>query len=168
MKYKSLCGEIMEIREITPEADQHLAAIIRYNFEKHNLNIPGTVYFDPELDHLSEFYLARPDCRRYFVLWEDGRVCGGIGFAEFAGFDHCAEIQKLYLSENMKGRGYGKALLSLAETEAKKLGYKMVYVETHTNFNVAYQMYCRHGYRHIEKPAIVSHGAMNRFLIKPL
>lgn len=157
---------MMEISEITPEVDQQLAAIIRYNFEKHNLNIPGTVFFDPELDHLSEFYLARPEYRRYFVLREDGRVCGGIGFAEFAGFDHCAEIQKLYLSETVKGRGYGKALLSLAETEAKKLGYEKVYVETHTNFAVAYHMYCTHGYRQIPKPSTVSHGAMNRFLIK--
>lgn len=158
----------MEIQEITPAADRELADIIRSNFEKHELNIPGTVYFDPELDCLSSFYLGRPDTRKYFILREDGRVCGGIGFAEFEGIESCAEIQKFYLTEAVKGRGYGRILLQLAESEAAKLGYRKVYIETHTNFGVALQMYLRHGYQVIEKPAAVSHGAMNRFLLKEL
>lgn len=158
----------MEIREITASADKGLAEIIRHNFEKHSLNIPGTVYFDPELDCLSSFYLEEPQRRKYFVLWENDKVCGGIGFAEFEGFENCAEIQKLYLSDSVKGRGYGRMLLQLAETEAGKLGYRKLYIETHTNFDVALQMYERNGYTQIEKPSTVSHGAMNRFLSKSL
>lgn len=158
----------MDIRMITSAADAQLAAIIRYNFEKHKLNIPGTVYFDPNLDHLSEYYLERPDARRYYVLWDGDRVCGGIGFAEFEGFEHCAELQKLYLSEDLKGRGLGRELFKLVEREAASLGYQKAYIETHTNFEVAVQMYDRYGYRKIERPAIVSHGAMNCFLLKDL
>ena len=158
----------MVISEITPLADKELADIIRFNFEQHHLNIPGTVYFDPELDTLSKFYQEKPDCRKYFVAWDNGIVCGGIGFAEFNGFEKCAEIQKFYLSDSAKGKGYGKTLLLLAESEAQKMGYKHLYIETHTNLDIAYQMYCRHGYTPIEKPSVVSHGAMNRFLFKTL
>lgn len=156
----------MEIHEISPSADQELAKIIRFNFEKHSLNIPGTVYFDPELDSLSKYYRENTKCRKYFVLWEDGKVCGGIGFAEFHGFEKCAEIQKLYLSESVKGKGYGKALLQIAEAAAREMGYQNLYIETHTNFDIALQMYQKQGYMPVEKPPTVSHGAMNRFLLK--
>lgn len=110
----------MVIKEITTLADKELADIIRFNFEQHHLNIPGTVYFDPELDTLSKFYQEKPQYKKYFVLWENDIVCGGIGFAEFNGFEKCAEIQKFYLTDRVKGRGYGKRLLLLAESEAKK------------------------------------------------
>ncbi len=158
----------MEIREITAEADEKLAEIIRYNFRKHKLDIPGTVYFDPELDCLSEFYLGKPDKRKYFVLWDENQVCGGIGFAEYDRFEECVEIQKLYLAEDKKGCGLGKRLMQHAEAEARKLGYKRAYIETHTNLEVALQMYYRYGYEQIERPDTVAHGAMNRFLMKTL
>lgn len=158
----------MEIKEISPAADKGLAAIIRWNFEKHSLNIPGTAYFDPELDCLSRFFLAKPDKRAYFVLWDQDTVCGGIGIAQFEAFDSCAEIQKFYLSDSVKGRGYGKQLLLLAEKKAREMGYRKAYIETHTNFTLALEMYGRYGYRLIEKPGSVSHGTMNRFLIKDL
>ena len=35
--------------------------IIRANLERFHLNIPGTVYFDPELDQLSAYYHAQPE-----------------------------------------------------------------------------------------------------------
>lgn len=158
----------MELREISIEADKPLAEIIRYNLRKNHLDIPGTVYFDPELDHLSEFYLAAPDRRKYFILWDNDKVCGGVGFAEFGGFEKCAEIQKLYLSDEKKGMGLGKMLLQYAENEARKLGYTTVYIETHTNLDVALKLYYKYGYQQIDRPSSVSHGTMNRFLIKKI
>lgn len=158
----------MNIQEINAGADKGLASLIRYSFKKHKLDIPGTVYFDQELDCLSKYYLEKPECRRYFVLWNNDEVCGGIGFAEFEGFENCAEIQKFYLADNVKGIGWGRKLFSLAEKEAVKSGYRRLYIETHTNFELALQMYLRHGYRQIDKPLSVSHCAMNSFLIKDL
>ena len=38
---------------ITEDDDAAIAAIIRANLERYHLDIPGTAYFDPELDHLS-------------------------------------------------------------------------------------------------------------------
>ena len=53
---------------------------IRDNLKKHNLDIPGTVYFDEGLDHLSEYYGTAE--RRYFVIENaDGEVIACIGFA---------------------------------------------------------------------------------------
>ena len=44
------------IRLITEKDDQAIADIIRKSLEKFHLDIPGTVYFDPQLDHLSSVF----------------------------------------------------------------------------------------------------------------
>ena len=43
--------------------DAELAGFIRANLEKYHLNIPGTVYFDPELNHLRKYYGSDPQKR---------------------------------------------------------------------------------------------------------
>ena len=85
----------MEYRTLTAEYDAALAALIRTNLKAHHLDIPGTVYFDDGLDHLSVFY--DHEGRSYFVLLDDMQLVGGIGLAEFEGFPDCCELQKLYL-----------------------------------------------------------------------
>ena len=48
------------IRPITAADDPAIAGIIRRNLEHYHLDIPGTAYFDKELDSLSRFYNAMP------------------------------------------------------------------------------------------------------------
>ena len=52
---------------ITEDDDVAIAAIIRVNLERYHLDIPGTAYFDPELDHLSSYYNIGTDERVYFI-----------------------------------------------------------------------------------------------------
>ena len=47
---------MLNYRKIEPADDKRIAEIIRANLEKFHLDIPGTAYFDPELDHLSAYY----------------------------------------------------------------------------------------------------------------
>ena len=78
--------EQMIIRRIRPCDDPFIAAIVRANLERFHLDIPGTVYFDPELEHLSQYYQISPGQRAYFILEENkGQVAGGVGIAEFNG-----------------------------------------------------------------------------------
>lgn len=157
------------IRPITAQDDQAIAEIVRQNLKAYHLDIPGTAYFDQELDCLSEYYSAQPDRRRYFIAeQEDGTVIGGVGIAEFSGFEHCAELQKLYLADEAKGKGFGKQLMQTAEQYAKAAGYRLLYLETHTNLETAIGLYEKLGFRRIEKPAAVLHSTMNRFYLKQL
>ena len=158
-----------EIRPIRKTDDAALAAIIRKNLEAYHLNLPGTVYFDPELDHLSRFYGKNAKGRAYFVLTDStGQVIGGVGFSEFGGFPNCAEIQKLYLTDDAKGQGLGRDLLETAELYAEVMGYERLYLETHTALKEAIQLYQKMGYRQIPKPEGVVHSTMNRFYMKEL
>ena len=121
---------------ITEDDDVAIAAIIRANLERYHLDIPGTAYFDPELDHLSSYYNSGTDERGYFILTdESGRVIGGAGIAEFPGIDDCAEG---------------------------------LYLETHSNLDVAMHMYEKYGFHLIGRPETVVHSTMDRFYMKEL
>ena len=158
-----------KIRNIAAKDDAVIARIIRTNLQRFHLDIPGTAYFDPELDHLSEFYAKRPDKRAYFVVAnENDEVVGGVGFAEFEGLPQCAEVQKLYLDESVKGLGLSKKMMELVEFKAKELGYKQLYLETHTNLAVALCLYEKLGYESVAQPVPTVHTTMNRFYLKTI
>lgn len=160
---------MLNYRKIETSDDIRIARIIRSNLEKFHLNIPGTAYFDPELDHLSDYYKVNPHKRAYFVAFgDDGQIIGGVGFAEFEGIDDCAELQKLYLDDCAKGKGYGKELMKIAEEGAREAGYKKLYLETHTNLSAALKLYDKMGFRKIERPSFTQHGTMNCFYLKEL
>ena len=161
---------MLNYRKIEPADDAEIAKIIHSNLERLHLNLPGTAYFDPELDHLSDYYNSNPEKRIYFVaVAVDGRqIIGGVGIEEFEGIEACAELQKLYLDDSVKGKGYGKELMQIAENWAKSAGYKNLYLETHTNLSVALNLYEKMGFQQVEKPCSTQHSTMNRFYLKEL
>ncbi len=156
----------MNFELLRPEYDEALAAIIRHNLKAHHLDIPGTVYFDEVLDHLSRYYDG--EGRAYYVLKNGTEIVGGIGYAEFAGFDECCELQKIYLDDRSKGHGTGYEMVRFIEEKAKETGYRQIYLETHTNLQAAIHIYERSGYRLIDRPESVVHSTMNRFYLKEL
>lgn len=164
---ESLIVVMLKYREMTTADNDAVAKLVRNNLEKYNLDIPGTVYFDEGLDHLSDYY--GEDERRYFVIENpQGNVIGGIGFAKLEFMEETAELQKLYLADSAKGSGLGYELISLIEEKMRAAGYKYSYLETHDNLQAAIHIYEKCGYIEIEKPKEVVHSAMNRFFKKSL
>lgn len=154
------------LRKITKEDDAAVAELVRGNLKKFELDIPGTVYFDEGLDHLSEFYNSED--RQYYVAERNGRVIGGIGFARFAARESTAELQKLYLADHAKGSGIGYELIRFIEEQMRMAGFKQAHLETHDNLQAAIHIYEKSGYREIERPKEVVHSTMNRFFLKIL
>ena len=160
---------MLNYRSLTAADDAVLASIIRTSLEQMHLNLPGTAYSDPELDHLSAYYAREPKKRTYFVALDDaGQVVGGVGVAEFAPIPNCAEIQKLYLIDAVRGKGYGKELMRLAETWSREAGYRQLYLETHSNLQIAIKLYQKLGFTEIERPKEVLHSTMDHFYINHL
>ena len=158
----------MHYRIIEPKDNLILANIIRDNLKANKLDIPGTVYFDENLNNLSDFYLASPK-RAYFIALDDNdNIIGGIGLAELGFMDDTAELQKLYLTDAAKGQGLSYELIELVEETSLNKGYKRIYLETHTNLKAAIHLYEKCGYKLIEKPKEVVHSSMNRFYLKEL
>lgn len=157
------------IRPIEQKDDAAIAKIIRDNLAKYHLDIPGTAYYDPELDCLSQHYAKQPHERIYLIAATDaGEVVGGIGMALFTGFPRCGEIQKLYVSEKSKRQGIGQRLLETIECYARDKQFQRLYLETHTNLQAAVRLYERNGYQKISRPAEVVHSTMDLFYLKEL
>ena len=144
--------------------DAAIAALIRESLRARGLAIPGTAYYDEALEHLSAYY--RQPGRAYYVLLQGEAVVGGVGLAEFRG--DCCELQKLYLAYPLQGRGLGYEMLRRIEDKARALGYRSIYLETHTNLAAAIHVYVRAGYQEIHRPAGVVHSTMNKFYRKQL
>lgn len=126
-------------------------------------------YFDPELDHLSAHYALCPDWRAYFIAeGPAGCVLGGAGIGELGGYPDCAELQKIYVAPGAQRRGLGRALMARAESRAKELGYRRLYLETHSALAAAIRMYEALGYRRLAHSLSSLHGAMDHFYIKEL
>lgn len=158
----------MEYRRIEERDDKAIASIIRKNLEHYHLDIPGTAYFDEKLDSLSSYYNEEGRKRIYYVVIDNGKVSGGVGVAEMDDTPGRAEIQKLYLDDSAKGKGYGRALMEKAEEWAARNGMKELYLETHSSLCDAVALYGKLGWKRMERPLSTVHSTMDTFFLKRL
>ena len=98
---------------------------------------------------------------------DDGPLLGGGGLAEYAPLEGTVELQKLYLSDAAKGHGLGTRLARAIEGRARELGYRRLYLETHSALKAAIRLYERLGYEP-DEPISASHATMDRFYVKGL
>ena len=162
-----MVDKMYSYREMKESDNEAVAALVRTNLKKFGLDIPGTVYFDEGLDHLSDYYGTTD--KKYYVIEDDsGWIAGGIGFARFSPMKDTAELQKLYLDDAAKGSGLGYEMIAYIEDRMRGAGFKRSYLETHDNLQAAIHIYEKSGYREIERPREVVHSTMNRFFLKEL
>ncbi len=135
----------VELKAIQPEDNQSLAAIIRTSLKAYGLDIPGTVYTDPTTDHLYELFRAKGSF--YFVAFEGDKMLGGCGIYPTKGLPagH-AELVKLYLSDDARGKGLGRLLMEKSISWAKEQGYTHIYLETFEELNSAVGLYKKLGF----------------------
>ncbi|WP_283678331.1 GNAT family N-acetyltransferase [Lentilactobacillus sp. Marseille-Q4993] len=140
------------IRPITSNDDVKMAEIIRTLLKSFNLDKPGTAYFDPELDHLSEFY-GQTQKRQYFVaVNDDNEVVGGAGAAEYDAENGVAELQKLYVSASAQGDHLSTKLIDRVVEFARQAGYEKLYLETHHDLSAAVHVYDKYGFTLLDGP----------------
>lgn len=159
----------MKIRPITSADDAAIKAIVQTALKDAGLAIPGTAYYDRNLDHLAAFYAARSD-RGYWVMTTDsGEVVGGAGCGEVNGADHVAELQKLYLRQDVRGHGLSYPLIDQVTRFARQSGYQQLYLESSHQLAAAIHIYEKLGFQRLAHPLIhTEHTAMDRFYLKSL
>ena len=125
---------MLKFREMTEADNAAVAALIRDNLKQFKLDIPGTVYFDAVLDHLSDYYGT--DERKYFIIEGDnGQVIGGIGYDRFEPMKDTAELQKLYLMDSAKGSGIGYELIDFIEDRMREAYMAIFNIYLRTKIN---------------------------------
>ena len=117
----------MNLRPMEVRDNSAVAQLIRASLEEFGLDKPGTVYFDSHLDHLADYY-QQQERAAYFILEDEGQLVGCGGFAPVS--DKIAELQKLYVTKNSRGKGYSSRLIKRIFQKARLAGYEQLYLET--------------------------------------
>ncbi|MEY9974171.1 putative acetyltransferase [Lysinibacillus sp. RC46] len=157
----------MIIREIRKEDNAIVKEIIQDSLKSLELAIPGTAYFDPQLNDLHQYYNNLKHAN-YWVVEMEGEVVGGIGIAPFNEHDKVCELQKLYLSTKTQGLGFGKMLMETALSFASK-HYAKCYLETMHELKTACILYEKFGFTLLHEPLSGSdHSTMNAWYLKGL
>lgn len=156
------------LRNIRQTDNKDLAELIRTVFREFKIDRPGTVYFDPTTDDL--YTLFQTPGSVYWIAEDDGRMVGGCGVYPTPELPQgCAELVKLYLLSDQRGRGTGKMLLEKSIESAKKLGYSQLYLESLPELGKAIGLYEKTGFRFIAAPMGDSgHFGCDIWMIKDL
>ena len=90
---------------------------------------------------------VEPDGVFLIVRDDDDRAIGCGGIARFD--DRRGEVKRMYVVPAARGRGFGRRLLEELESEARRLGYTSVVLETGDRQQEAVGLYESTGYERI-------------------
>lgn len=158
----------MQLRKIEPKDNVAMAKIIRNSLEEFDAVKQGTVYFDKTTDHLSDIFGEERSA--YFVIEKENELAGGAGFFLTKGlpYDTC-ELVKMYIAKKFRGKGYGQMLLEKCIEEAKKTGFKKMYIESMPELLNALKMYEKNGFTYLKQSMGNSgHTGCDLWMIKNL
>ncbi|MDE7334368.1 MAG: GNAT family N-acetyltransferase [Lachnospiraceae bacterium] len=113
------------------------------SFEKY-LDIQ---HYDAELEHLEGKY-GKPFGRLYLAYY-DGKAAGCVGLRKMDG-QHC-EMKRLYVRPQFRGKKIGEQLVQKIITDAKKIGYSYMLLDTLPFLETAVRMYKRFGFYTVER-----------------
>lgn len=137
------------IRKIEPNDNAPLEEVIRACFHEFKIPLEGTAYSDEETKRMYESY--QNDNEVYFIIESNGVVLGGGGVKPLKDFEATVcEIQKMYFSPLIRGKGYGKALFKKCIEAAKSLGYKQCYLESAPQLKAAIHIYESLEFKHLK------------------
>ncbi|WP_087973477.1 GNAT family N-acetyltransferase [Oceanobacillus rekensis] len=157
----------MIIREIKKQDNKMVKELIQRSLKSLGLAIPGSAYFDPQLNDLYQYYNNLKHAN-YWVVEMEGEVIGGIGIAPFHEHEKVCELQKLYLSPKTQGLGFGKKLMETALSFAST-HYEKCYLETMHELETACILYEKFGFILLHEPLPGSdHSAMDAWYMKEL
>ncbi len=137
-------------RKIEKRDNEILSVLINKVFQEFGIDIPGTVYTDPTTDALYELFQMPGSA--YWIAEENNVILGGCGIYPTDGLPKgYAELVKLYLSADSRGKGTGNALMQKSIESAKEMGYNHLYLESFPDLSKAVSLYERNGFTMLEE-----------------
>ena len=137
------------IREIKPDDNAQIEAVIRACFHEFKIPLEGTAYTDNETPRMFESYQNNNDV--YYVIDDNGTILGGAGIKPLKDFEaDVCEIQKMYFSPKIRNKGYGRLMFETCLKAAKQVGYKQCYLESASQLKAAIHIYESYGFKHLK------------------
>lgn len=139
------------IREIRPEDNSQIEAVIKGCFPEFEIPLEGTAYVDAETPLMYDSYQGEREV--YFVVASGDSILGGAGIKPLRGFDgNICELQKMYFSPQVRGKGFGKKMFETCLNAAKSFGYETCYLESASQLKAAIHIYEQFGFKHRTEP----------------
>ena len=157
---------MLQIRAVEAADNKELASLLRSILIEMGVPKVGTAYADTALDCMYETYDV--DQAEYFVIEEDGKLLGGAGIAPLANYEGpVCELQKMYISASLRGKGVGQRLMNTCLEFAKNQGFEQVYIETMPYMEAAQKLYKKSGFEYIDGPmGCTGHSACPVHMLK--
>lgn len=146
----------VDIEPFLPEDEPFIVNIIRKNLD--NFEEAGSVLASTfrRLERFTDIY--RAEGATYLIVKDHrtGTCIGGAGIGPMAGLpasEKIGEIRDLVIEKSFRGLGIGAQLLAKCLVEAKKIGYRRLYLETTPQMVTAQKLFDRYGFRPITDDA---------------
>ena len=140
------------LRPIRPADNSAVAHIIRTVMTEYGAVGRGFSIEDTEVDAMFEAYHYE---RALFLVLEnaEGRVVGTGGIAPLQGGDPgTCELKKMYFLPEARGHGQGRRLVTVLEAEARRRGFRYMYLETIAAMHEANRLYQRLDFQPLPGP----------------
>ena len=99
--------------------------------------------FDKELANLPGDYTRPTGC--LLLAFHKGQLAGCVGLRKLS--DGVCEMKRLYVKEQFRGLGLGRALAEAVIKEAQKIGYNYMRLDTVPSMEVARALYSSLGFK---------------------
>jgi putative acetyltransferase len=150
----SVLSDSLVLRPLTPSDNAALKNLIMDTLTEFGCIGPGFASSDPELEDLYSVYYGnhKNNESAYWVIVDEqsGKLLGGGGFSRLkkTSLDEAVcELQKVYFSAELRGKGFGRKLLELCMEEATRAGYREMYLETVPQMQNAVSLYQKFGFK---------------------
>ena len=139
---------MIEIETCSTDADYRKAlAVTRAYTDWLGVDL-GFQDIDRELANFNQVY-APP--RGFYLLAREGvEVAGGVGLRVLGPDSDIAEMKRLYVYDEFKGKGVGEQLCRVLLDRARGLGYERVRLDTLPVMGSAHKLYEKLGFSAIE------------------
>jgi putative acetyltransferase len=143
----------MFLRKIEERDNEAIAAIVKNVMTEFKADPKTTILGDPRLMTMYQNY--QDAGAAYYVAELNGKIIGGAGIKRLDGSeetDRVCELQRMFLLSEARGKGLGKALMVRCIEDAKKLGYRTIYLESLSNMHQALALYRSFGFKETDGP----------------
>jgi putative acetyltransferase len=102
---------------------------------------------DSDIRDIEDIYIN--NLGAFHVIEIDERICGSVGVRRFC--EDIAELKRLYVAREHRGAGFGHALCETALSDAMRLGYRRIRLDTTTRSQAALSLFRKLGFQEIPK-----------------
>jgi GNAT superfamily N-acetyltransferase len=104
---------------------------------------------DNELDTLPGIY--GPPLGRLLMATVDGQPAGSVALKPID--EHTVELKRLYVRPAFRGHRIGEQLVDAIVSEARRIGYRRIVLDSHISMTRAHSLYRAAGFSFVDPPA---------------